>query len=263
MKIFALSILLILFFSLHTGPIQNTLPCTPKQTETIPLEALQLIKVYPQNILAYKNGYLFFSDSSKILFDDGIKNKSAEELLKNPDVEDMFHYRYKTGNLFIPAFNEDPGRIRNELFFKKIYGSSAADVKKKCVFINWLSKTKKQKILFSTVGNAHLQLQKISDELEILPDTLKKFLFPLGGTFNFRKIAGTERASAHSYGIAIDLNTNFANYWRWQQKPNQKLNYMNKFPQQIINIFEKHGFIWGGRWYHYDTMHFEYRPELF
>ncbi|MDP3291618.1 MAG: M15 family metallopeptidase, partial [Sulfuricurvum sp.] len=23
-----------------------------------------------------------------------------------------------------------------------------------------------------------------------------------------------------------------------------------------------HGFIWGGRWYHYDTMHFEYRPEL-
>jgi hypothetical protein len=23
-----------------------------------------------------------------------------------------------------------------------------------------------------------------------------------------------------------------------------------------------HGFIWGGYWYHYDTMHFEYRPEL-
>mgnify|MGYP002637708491 CR=1 FL=1 len=22
------------------------------------------------------------------------------------------------------------------------------------------------------------------------------------------------------------------------------------------------GFIWGGRWFHYDTMHFEYRPEL-
>ena len=25
---------------------------------------------------------------------------------------------------------------------------------------------------------------------------------------------------------------------------------------------EAEGFIWGGRWYHYDTMHFEYRPEL-
>jgi len=33
-------------------------------------------------------------------------------------------------------------------------------------------------------------------------------------------------------------------------------------PQQIVDIFERHGFIWGGKWYHYDTMHFEYRPEL-
>ena len=30
----------------------------------------------------------------------------------------------------------------------------------------------------------------------------------------------------------------------------------------IARIFETHGFIWGGAWYHYDTMHFEYRPEL-
>jgi hypothetical protein len=33
-------------------------------------------------------------------------------------------------------------------------------------------------------------------------------------------------------------------------------------PLEIIDIFERHGFIWGGKWYHYDTMHFEYRPEL-
>jgi hypothetical protein len=30
----------------------------------------------------------------------------------------------------------------------------------------------------------------------------------------------------------------------------------------LIKIFEKYGFIWGGKWNHYDTMHFEYRPEL-
>jgi hypothetical protein len=33
-------------------------------------------------------------------------------------------------------------------------------------------------------------------------------------------------------------------------------------PEEIVAIFEKHGFIWGGKWYHFDTMHFEYRPEL-
>ena len=31
---------------------------------------------------------------------------------------------------------------------------------------------------------------------------------------------------------------------------------------EIVDIFERHGFIWGGKWYHYDTMHFEHRPEL-
>ena len=36
----------------------------------------------------------------------------------------------------------------------------------------------------------------------------------------------------------------------------------NQIPIQIVRIFEKHGFIWGGFWYHFDTMHFEYRPEL-
>ncbi len=35
-----------------------------------------------------------------------------------------------------------------------------------------------------------------------------------------------------------------------------------QIPMEIVRIFEKHGFIWGGRWHHYDTMHFEYRPEL-
>ena len=29
-----------------------------------------------------------------------------------------------------------------------------------------------------------------------------------------------------------------------------------------VDAFEAEGFIWGGRWYHFDTMHFEYRPEL-
>ena len=36
----------------------------------------------------------------------------------------------------------------------------------------------------------------------------------------------------------------------------------NQIPQAIVDAFEAEGFAWGGRWYHYDTMHFEWRPEL-
>ena len=63
---------------------------------------------------------------------------------------------------------------------------------------------------------------------------------------------------------AIDLNLKISDYWLWQSsKGGGLIPYRNRMPQEIVDIFEKHGFIWGGKWYHYDTMHFEYRPELF
>jgi hypothetical protein len=32
--------------------------------------------------------------------------------------------------------------------------------------------------------------------------------------------------------------------------------------EQVMKAFEAYGFIWGGKWMFYDTMHFEYRPEI-
>ena len=67
----------------------------------------------------------------------------------------------------------------------------------------------------------------------------------------------------HAYAAAIDLNVAISDYWLWQAKGGTgPLLYRNRMPPEIVDIFERHGFIWGGKWYHYDTMHFEYRPEL-
>jgi hypothetical protein len=103
----------------------------------------------------------------------------------------------------------------------------------------------------------------VSRDLETLPPARAKYLKPLAGTYNCRVIAGTNRLSMHAYGAAIDINTEYAAYWRWA-KPGKdgRIAWQNQIPKDVIDIFERHGFIWGGRWYHYDTMHFEYRPEL-
>jgi hypothetical protein len=79
----------------------------------------------------------------------------------------------------------------------------------------------------------------------------------------WREIAGTYRFSPHSFGIAIDVGANIARYWRWEKVDFRKtVRAEDSFPLEVVRIFERHGFIWGGQWYHYDTMHFEYRPEL-
>ncbi len=103
----------------------------------------------------------------------------------------------------------------------------------------------------------------MSDELERLPPRFHRYLAPPAGGFVWRAIAGTNRLSVHSFGAAVDINTAFSDYWVWDGQPEGGvIPYRNRIPLEIVEVFERHCFIWGGRWYHYDTMHFEYRPEL-
>lgn len=60
------------------------------------------------------------------------------------------------------------------------------------------------------------------------------------------------RLSLHSIGIAIDIN--------WSENPYGKSNgtIRSKVGREIISIFERHGFFWGGNWNTPDDMHFQY-----
>jgi hypothetical protein len=55
--------------------------------------------------------------------------------------------------------------------------------------------------------------RKCRNELDRLPPKFLEYLRPLQGTYNCRPIAHTERASPHSFGIAIDLAEAHADYW--------------------------------------------------
>jgi hypothetical protein len=88
--------------------------------------------------------------------------------------------------------------------------------------------------------------------------------------WNWRNIADNAARSNHSYGIAIDIlpkTYSGETYWLWAVQ--KKLDWWNipyskryHPPLAVIKIFEEYGFIWGGKWTVYDTMHFEYRPEI-
>ena len=60
--------------------------------------------------------------------------------------------------------------------------------------------------------------------------------------------------------IAVDLNPDKGPYWQWSKLRPHPL--QKTFPSAIVSLFEDNGFIWGGKWEHFDLMHFEYRPEL-
>jgi hypothetical protein len=233
--------------------------------DTIPAGAKKLIENYKDFISGYAANYIIFKDKTKMLWDDGIKNKTFQQLLDAPDLKDMFIQKYTVGKPSgPPAVNFDPGRIRNEPFFLKIYGATEEQVRKNLTQITWCPKLVGQTIRVTTVNGIDKKLIQISKELDEHPE-LGKYLTDIGGTFNWRNIKGTTRHSMHSFGMTLDINTDYSDYWEWTCKCTNEdaiVKYKNRIPQAIVDIFEKYGFIWGGKWSHFDTMHFEYRPEL-
>jgi D-alanyl-D-alanine carboxypeptidase len=225
----------------------------------------RLLAAYPEHLDRIDGDTLVWRDGTHMDLDDGKGEKAFAQWLAEPDIEDTLAVPYPQGEQAAPpAKDVDPGRARNAAFFNKVYGDCAkGEVAKNLATVVWLPGKTGQRLRFNKSNGAAEALQAVSRELDRLPQRFDKFLYPSAGTYNCRKIAGTNRVSAHGHGIAIDINTKHTDYWRWS-KPGKdgSYAYRNKIPPEIVAIFEKHGFIWGGKWHHYDTMHFEYRPEL-
>lgn len=227
--------------------------------------AARLMAGYPGLVTSVAGNVVTFAGGTTLPFDDGKGEKTFQAWLDAPDIEDMFRWRYPAGAPATAApENFDPGRARNPAFFEKIYGDCrTGGVEKKLVDVDWLPKKSGGRVKVTSINGVADRLKAVSDALDELPKSFDVYLRPIGGTYNCRVVAGTQNVSAHSYGIAIDIAVTRADYWRWAKGgPAARIRYRNRIPLEIVSAFEKHGFIWGGRWHHYDTMHFEYRPEL-
>ena len=213
---------------------------------------------YPDTIASISGNEVVLKNGSRIVVDDGVK-RSHFQMLEAGDLEDSLQQLYEAGTCEVrPAVNSDPGRIRSEALMTAMYGASKDAAAANLVAVKWFGET----LQVTRVNGVDTALEAVRDDLVSRTD-LRRYLAPSAGVFNWRKVAGQKNLSVHSFGAAIDLNTKFADYWVWSGgKPGRVPVYKNKFPMDIVEIFERHGFIWGGRWYHYDTMHFEYRPEL-
>jgi hypothetical protein len=179
---------------------------------------------------------------------------------------------FATSSPFLPACNGavpgtgegcGPRRIRNEAFFLKMYGDCRrGEVTPNLKAISWLPNHGGGTVRATAEQGVADRLEKVSRELDSLPAPMIQYLVPISGIYNCRPIAETNRLSMHAFGAAIDINARFGNYWLWSKRLDGEIVWRNQIPEKIVEIFERHGFIWGGRWYHFDSLHFEYRPEL-
>ena len=237
--------------------VNDSVVALNNEQDLVPEGAKLLIKSYPDARLRYENNKIVFPDGYAIVYDDE-KKKTFDKQLDEADIEDGFAMQYYMGG-GQPPYQADGGRSRNDKFFKKMYGSSSTQVYKNLTTINWFG----TKVKVTKINGVDKKLQAVANELAKKPH-LKKYLVK-PQSFYWRQVRGAKRQSAHSYGIAFDIAVKYSDYWLWSSpkaNENTKITYKNSIPNEIVEVFEKHGFVWGGRWYHFDTMHFEYRPEI-
>ena len=218
-----------------------------------------LIRAYPEQLAGYDSMYLIWRDGTRMPLSDGQPNKSPEEMLRHGSILDQMRLPYPAGVSAAALVPQgDPGRTRNRAFFDKMYGDCwRGEVTPRLVPVVWLPQSWGHTVRVTAVNGIAARLSEISAELDALPGPVKRYVYPPSGAYNCRTVADTGEPSMHSWGAAIDINAAHAEYWLWPRAGS-----VNTLPAEIIGIFERHGFIWGGKWLHYDTMHFEYRPEL-
>jgi hypothetical protein len=211
-----------------------------------------LARAYPDAIARIDGNAVVFRDGARMEAGPADPGKPFERLLKDATILDQFRLAYPAGAVPAPPPRDsDPGRFRNQAFFNKLYG----DCRKRrpdLVAVTWIDGSE---VLFAR--GAADPLRAVAQEIESLPQAIRRAAAPSAGTYNCRAVKDTGRLSMHAYGAAIDLNLAWSDYWLWRHGA-----WRNRMPRAIVDAFERHGFIWGGRWSHYDTMHFEYRPEL-
>lgn len=227
-------------------------------------DLLVLMLAYPdeiKDIVKDKNGlvYIVTSKEKMILYDDR-KEKTLEQKFYNTDLNDTLEQNYPLDMITeVMEVGKDPGRMRCYALLGAMYGDNQSAVEKNLVHKN----TYYGSMMFNGVNGAADALQTALNKISKIAENnnIGGFVAPTSGTYNYRVIRDTGQLSPHAFGIAIDLKSDPSDYWKWCTKDKGSAR-IAKYPEEIVKTFEECGFVWGGKWEHFDILHFEYRPEI-
>lgn len=221
------------------------------------------VQGYPDLVIAADESVITLKDGTRFPYRTLSPKNTWEEKTDFADLATQLEQRYDAGgNAYPPPYLHSPGRLRYQPFFQILYGKNKKEIEKHLVTIEWPTLKGSVKLPVTRIAGVDKKLYAIGQEIAKLPKS-ERIWAEGATTYAYRVIKDTDRLSMHSFGIAVDLAPSKTQYWKDEAaSETARIGYRNTMPLSIVRIFEKHGFIWGGRWYHYDTMHFEYRPEL-
>jgi len=182
---------------------------------------------------------------------------------------DSIFYEYSLEPLIEPPpLTGNP--IRCTDWLDRLFGRTEPQIREHCRSLSFLGRT-----LFVN-DFCRESLQEVEREVRAAARTDAAVAAWVSGlkvaySFQDKEIVGSASRSYHAWGLAVDLIPEGYGrrqvYWKWSRVFNPQWHRIPvekrwSPPQKVIEAFERHGFVWGGKWSHFDTIHFEYRPEI-
>jgi hypothetical protein len=253
-----------------------------------PQQVLQALRVaYPDKVQAIerRDGDWAIQVADTWFYWEGGRLLSASQRPRAREYEPIPFYAYPSELPEVPEYSdverealearvagmeEDPPR-RYYGFYDAIWRApdeASAYARQKTIFFLGM-KTMVHRELLEDVASIEEEILALARESTEVQAFLERVSWVAG--YHFRNVDGTGFRSNHSYGAALDLLPERFDgeqaYWRWTMRDNitwYEVPNEDRYlvPMAIVRIFEHHGFVWGGKWRFFDTIHFEYRPEI-
>ena len=166
----------------------------------------RLVRAYPEFLRGAEGNDLVWRDGTRMPIQIYPLSRPPAEQLEQPDLAAQLARSYPAGDCALSARPEDdPGRVRYTPFFSRMYGERQKDVEAQLVAVPWPGRRAGTTIKVTRVNGVADKLLAVSRELSSLPQALHHAFDNPAGGYYWRPIAGTNRLSAHSFGIAVDI----------------------------------------------------------
>lgn len=256
----AAALALALLSSGHCADAAEPSPPTKVPTKVPLAERVTILKQsYPDVVYSITNNTLRLINNRTLVIDDGAVRRHMQRL-RDSDIADQLAQVYPIGKCYRGRERDlDAGQLRNEAFFRHAYGANEHQVSRETETIDWFG----TRVRFSPRNGAAEALKRVRADLSLLPREAHSVVASPARDFAWSEMPGRAQLDVHSFGIAIDINPAYSERWQLLRGKSGRLTrYQNRIPDAVVAIFERHGFIWGGKWFRFETGHFEYRPEM-
>lgn len=218
----------------------------------------------------YRGGdIVFYLGGEPIRFQDGRMIRASRA--SDGEGCDPVFYSYSLVPLTEPMPVVEPMPIHCTDVSEALWGSTEVEVRQHGRSVRFLDH---RMYVNELILGPLAAVEREIDALAARDSTIASWIAEIDITYSFnnRGIAGSPTKSNHAFGLAFDLvPASYRGrhvYWRWSRALEGEawahipIPQRWSVPEAVLNVFERHGFVWGGKWARFDAMHFEYRPEI-